>query len=170
VGNEVTADEYIGFVLRKNPDARIWIIDLGEEQIIAVKKMVKSKYKGEDIIVKQVNALDLEKIVKLVSIDWIETDAVWEFFDYKSLKQLLDVWKKILKADGFVTTSATSYGGWWGRMVDQFKIWIGKKWLKVRVYSHERAKLHKLIRDSDYEFCERSTLMPYFRRYSMILR
>ena len=44
VGSEVTAEEFINFVLKRNPNPNIWMIDLGQEQIDAIKKMVVKKF------------------------------------------------------------------------------------------------------------------------------
>src|SRR5579872_2104529 len=57
VGNEQTADVFITFVTQRNKLAKIWIIDMGEEQIAAVQKLVNQKYSKLNIVVKRMNAL-----------------------------------------------------------------------------------------------------------------
>lgn len=54
VGNENTADEFIKFVTARNQKAKIIIIDIADEQINAVKELVKTKYSSLNIIVKQI--------------------------------------------------------------------------------------------------------------------
>ncbi len=170
VGNEVTADEYIGFVLEKNQNASIWIIDLGDEQIRAVREMVNAKYKDKSIVIRKTDALELGKLIANHSVDWIETDAVWEFFDYSGLERLLNVWKMLLRREGFITTSATSYESNFEKRLSKIEAWIGKTWLGVNVFGHERVKLNKLIRVAGFRFYERPSLTSYFRRYVMAVR
>ncbi len=141
VGNEVTADEFIKFVLQRNKQVKIYIIDLGDEQIEAVKQLVGQKYQGIDITVKKINALDLETMIKSKSINWIETDGLFEFFEYDSLEKLLKIWRSILKEDGFVTTRANSNKRMVDRWIDNIKVWGGRVWLDVTMYSHTRERL-----------------------------
>ena len=86
-GNEQTADTFIQFVIQRNKNAEIYIIDLGEEQITAIRRLVAVKYKDLNIKVHQINALELDNIIKPQSLDWIETDGFIEYFDHPSLKK-----------------------------------------------------------------------------------
>lgn len=168
VGNEVTADEFISFVLAKNDQAKIWIIDLGSEQIDAVSKLVSKKYPKKDINIKQINALSLDSLIKQGSLDWIETDGVFEYFDNNSLEKLLEVWKKLLSESGFITTRACSVKGPIDYLLDQIKIWGGKAWLNVVSFSHKREYLHRLFKNVGFKFVEGSTPLYHFKRYSLI--
>lgn len=168
VGNEVTADEFIKFVLEKNKQAKIWIIDLGKEQIEAVKNLVQGKYSDANISVKKINALDLKTIIKPHTIDWIETDGLFEFFDKDSLKQLLIVWKGLIAKNGFITTRACSTENFWDRLLDQIKVWGGKNWLNVEVYSHTRKCLYDIFHSLEFKFTERSTALSIYKRYSIL--
>lgn len=170
VGNEATAEEFIKFVYEKNHTATILIIDMGEEQVRAVKKSISERYMDKRISVVKTNALDLEKLIKPGTVDWIETDGFWEYFDYDGLGKLLLVWHKLLKPQGFVTTSATSTASIFDEWVDRVKIWISRVWLDVKVYSHNREKLHRIINEVGFKFVERWTVLPYFRRYTIIKR
>ncbi len=168
VGNEVTADEFIKFVLQRNNQAKIYIIDLGDEQIAAVRDLVKQKYQNVDITVKRLNALDLETMLSAKSINWIETDGLFEFFDYDSLERLLKVWGKILKEDGFITTRANSTKGIVDRGIDNIKVWGGRVWLNITTYSHTREKLHNLFKSTGFKFTQGSTPLLTYKRYSLI--
>jgi hypothetical protein len=169
VGNEVTAEEFIKFVLKRNQQPYIWIIDLGKEQIYAVQKMISQKFPNYDIKTKQIDALKLEKLIIPHSIDWIETDGLFEFFDNASIKQLLNVWRKLLKKDGFITTTATSSRWILQEYFDHIKIWAGKIWLGVKVYPHTRIQMRQNFADSGFKFVEGPTMIPYFKRYSAII-
>ncbi len=168
VGNENTAEEFINFVLDRNEKPTVWIIDLDKEQIDAVKKMVANKFPGLNIKIEQIDALKLNQIIKSRSIDWIETDGLFEFFDNKTLRQLLTVWKNILVHDGFITTTATSSRWKLQEYFDRFKVWIGKIWLGVTVYPHTRDEMRHNLASSGFKYVEGPTLLPYFKRYSMI--
>ncbi|MCL4363841.1 hypothetical protein M1328_01230 [Patescibacteria group bacterium] len=168
VGNEATAEEYIKFVVKRNENPAVWIIDLGKEQIDAVKTMISRKFPKLNVKIKQTNALELDQIIKPGSIDWLETDGLFEFFDNKSLKKLLAVWKNILNKDGFITTTATSSRWKFQEYVDRFKVWTGRVWLGVTVYRHTREEMRNNIISSGFEFVEGPTFIPYFKRYSIV--
>lgn len=168
VGNEVTAEEFIKFVIKRNLDPNIWMIDLGKEQIDAVKQMVIRKFPNLNIKVNQINALDLNNLIKENSIDWIETDGLFEFFDNTSIRKLLNVWKKLLTKDGFITTTATSSRWKLQEYFDNIKIWAGKVWLGVAVYPHTRTQMRQNFKAVGFKFVEGPTMLPYFKRYSLI--
>lgn len=170
VGNEVTAEEFINFVLKRNANPNIWMIDLGEEQIAAVKKMVIEKFPKYNIYLKQIDALELNKLIKPHSVDWIETDGLFEFFNNDSIRQLLNVWKNILTKDGFITTTATSSRWKLQEYFDTIKILVGKIWLGVKVYPHTRTQMRQNFEVSGLKFIEGPTPIPYFKRYSMIIK
>ncbi len=170
VGNEVTAEEFINFVLKRNANPNIWMIDLGEEQIAAVKKMVIEKFPKYNIYLKQIDALELNKLIKPHSVDWIETDGLFEFFDNDSIRQLLNVWKNLLTNDGFITTTATSSRSKLQEYFDRVKIWVGKVWLGVKVYPHTRTQMRQNFETSGLKFIEGPTPVPYFKRYSIIVK
>lgn len=167
VGNEVTAEEFIKFVIKRSRNPHIWIIDLGKEQITSVERMVKNKYSNLNINIKQINALNLNTLIKLNSVDWIETDGLFEFFDNNSIRKLLKVWKGLLTKDGFITTTATSSRWKLQEYFDRIKIWLGKKWLDVTVYPHTRKEMRENFESVGLKYTEGPTIIPYFKRYSM---
>lgn len=169
VGNEVTADEFIKFVIKRNQNPHIWIIDLGQEQITSVEGMVKYKYPNLNIGIKQINALNLNTLIKLNSVDWIETDGLFEFFDNISIRKLLEVWKKLLTNNGFMTTTATSSRWKLQDYFDRIKIWVGKKWLGVTLYPHTRKEMRQNFEGEGLKYIEGPTIVPCFKRYSMII-
>src|SRR3989339_64238 len=165
VGNEVTAEEFIKFVLQKNSKANIWIIDLGKEQIEATSIMIRQKFPNLKIKLKQIDALDLNTLIQACSVDWIETDGLFEFFDNSSIKKLLSVWKKLLNKDGFITTTATSSRWKLQEYFDHIKVWIGKVWLGIVVYPHTREQMRENLKSLGFKFVEGPTPIPYFKRY-----
>jgi len=169
VGNEVTAEEFINFVLKRNKNPNIWMIDLGKEQVNAVKIMVSKKFPNLKIKVKQIDAIDLGSFIKEHSLDWIETDGLFEFFDNTSIRKLLNVWKKLLSNNGFITTTATSSRWILQEYFDKVKIWAGKVWLGVVVYPHTRTQMRQNFKAVGLKFVEGPTIIPYFKRYSLIV-
>lgn len=169
VGNETTAEEFTNFVLKRNKSPNILIIDLGKEQIDAVKKMVDKNFPNVKITIKQTDALKLNTIIKPNSINWIETDGLFEFFNNDSIKKLLEVWKNLLTKDGFITTTATSSRWKLQELFDSIKIWAGKVWLGVVLYPHTRTQMRENFKDTGFKFVEGPTIIPYFKRYSMVI-
>lgn len=168
VGNETTADEFIKFTTKKNKKAKIIIIDLGKEQIQAINNLIRKKYSNLNIIVKQINALELGTYFKKDSINWIETDGFLEFFDKNSLQKLLIIWHKLLKQKGFITLREPSSQGNIGRIIDLLRMWIGKIWLGVKLYLHNKKELAALFKQSGFMFHNDPTFIPTFNRYSLI--
>lgn len=168
VGNEVTAEEFIRFVLKRNENAAFWIIDLGDEQIDAVNKMVHQQFPSQNIQIKKINALDLESVIHDHSVDWIETDGLFEFLTNNQIVTLLNIWKKLLKKDGFATTTATSSRWKLQDYFDLIKIWVGKTWLGVQTYPHTRSEMRNNFLRSGFRYIEGPTFVPYFKRYSLV--
>ena len=168
VGNENTADEFIEFVHKRNTKAKIIIIDIADEQTKAVNNLAQRKYKDSNIIVKKIDALELDTFLPKQTVDWIETDGFPEFFDHDSLKKLLSVWKKILTKKGFITFRDSVTDSFIEGLVDYLRIWIAKVWLEITVYSHTRNELRKLFTSVGFRYTEHSTVLPTFRRYSLI--
>ncbi len=169
VGNEVTADEFIRFVLERNKNPHIWIIDLGNEQLSAVRHMIEKKYPSVNITIKEINALDLASIIKPNSIDWIETDGVFEFFHVASLKKLLIVWKELLSRNGFITTRACASRGKVDEFLDNMKVKTAREWLQVENFTHTEKLLDKLFTEAGFRYVDGPTVAPLYRRYSLII-
>ncbi|MBI5358889.1 methyltransferase domain-containing protein [Candidatus Amesbacteria bacterium] len=167
-GNEQTADTFIQFVIKRNKNAKIYIIDLGKEQVKAIKKLVISKYKNFDVVVQQINALDLKKIISPKSLDWIETDGVMEFFDHKSLEKLLQVWHNLLKKDGFITTRDCVTEGKLTPMADFLRINIAYKWLGVKLYAHTKKDYIYFFRKIGFRYFIGDTLLYTYRRFALV--
>ncbi|NTW13818.1 MAG: hypothetical protein HGA31_02175 [Candidatus Moranbacteria bacterium] len=168
-GNERTADEFIKFVTSRNPDAIIWIIDIAEEHLKEVVKLVTKKYKDSDIRIIRTNALDLLGIIPRSNIDWIETDAFFEFFDEGSLEKLLQVWYELLMPEGFITTRDYENEGTVSALAVYFlrKI-VMEWWLGVKIYRHTRNDFDTAFESSRLRVVERTTVFPTYKRFSFV--
>lgn len=169
-GNESTADLFIKFVISKNPKAIIYIIDIAQEQITAVRKLVEMRYSRFNINIIQTDALDLNKYIKRKSIDWIETDFILAFFNKNDLGKLFKVWKYLLAKNGYITfrDSATSNG--FDRLLDRVKIYIGKIWLGVSAYSHSVDELTRVFHQVGFKYKYNNILIPYLKRFCLTLK
>ena len=168
VGNEKTAKTFIEFVIERNSKARIYIIDLGLEQVTAVNKLVEHHFKAYDIFVKQMNALDLKSFLNKGSLHWIETDGFLEFFTHSQLKNLLTIWHFLLKRHGFITIREPAGNNLFESMIDEFRVVMGKWWLGVKIYIHTVTDLQKLFADVGFKYVMHPTAVPTFRRFTMI--
>lgn len=168
VGNETTADEFINFTLQKNSHPNIYIIDLGDDQVKAVNKLVRQKYSHKNITVKKINALGLNSFLRPNQIDWIETDGFLEYFGHLSLEKLLRIWEEILANDGFITTRDCASKGKLDQIIDFVRIWLGKIWLGTTLYPHRQQELRHLFTKSGFKYFEGSTFLPTFKRFSLI--
>lgn len=167
-GNEQTADTFIQYVIQRNKNAKIYIIDLGDEQIQAIRKLVALKYNDLNIEVHKINALDLAKIIKPNSLDWIETDGFMEYFDHQSLKKLLQIWHLLLKKDGFITTRDCATDGKLTQIADFFRINIANHWLGVKLFTHTKQDFEKLFHTIGFKYFFGNTWLYTYRRFALI--
>lgn len=168
VGNEGTADTFITYVKKLNPKAKIVIIDIGVEQIAAVKSLVNKKYKNLNVTVFQADALNLDKLIPKHSVNWIETDWIFAYFDHDRLRQLLAVWHHILADDGFITIRCGVDRHWFDWLVTKIVIWIGRIWLGVTLYSHDKQGVDRLIVASGFTATSHPMILPTAYRYAII--
>ncbi len=168
VANEITASEYLNFVRRHNPRARIIIIDLGGEQIVAVKKLVAERFSDLDIVIKQLDALDLASFITARSLDWIETDGFLEYFDQRSLEKLLRIWSELLKPDGWVTTREWGSHSLVGSVFDRFRIWLVHTTVGVKLYIHTFTSLTRTFEQVGFRWVSGRAPLPTFRRFSLV--
>ncbi len=170
VGNENTADEFIKFVISKNKNPKIIIIDKGDEQINAVIKLANSKYPDLQISIKQIDALKLTSFIKRNSVDWIETDGFLEYFNKKAIGLLLIQWQKILSEKGFITFRDTFNQNGFDWLIDYLRIRIAMIWLGVTVYSHSKKSFEGLIKKTGFNYITNPTIIATFLRYTLTKR
>lgn len=167
VSGEITAEEFIKFVHNKSKDAKITIIDFGEEQIKAIEELVESKFKNSDIKVLRMNAMGLGKF-KAGQFDWIETDGFLEYFDQEDLNKLIFEWKRLLKPKGFITTREFATKSILGSLIDLIRIWAIKNYLGGRAYIHTRKDLVYTFQNAGLKFSEGFTPFPTYTRFCLI--
>lgn len=168
VGNEETARSFIQFVINRNPKSKIYIIDLGTEQIKAVKSLVSRYFAKYDITIRQTNALDLLSMLKKSSVDWIETDGFLEFFSRKDLMMLLNIWHTLLRLEGFVTIREPASDSFLGSLTDSLRIKMAKWWLGITIYKYTLKDLDKIFREIGFKYVSSSTIVPTYRRFTLI--
>lgn len=167
VSGEVTADEFIKFVLKINKNAHIKIIDLGEDQINNVLKLVKSKYSDKNIEVKRVNALNLN-FIKSESIDWIDTDGFLGFFSDKNLLILLKEWKRILKKDGFITFRDLVSNNFVSKIAETLRISITKIYMGITLNRHDKKQLEDILTSLGFIFTNDLSPILILHRYCLV--
>ena len=169
VGNERTADEFITFVTKRNAAATIWIIDIAEENLKAVRELVTKKYPSLSIHIKKINALDLLTIIPKNSVDWIETDAFIEFFDNASLEKLLVVWRELLKPNGFITTRDYVNGGTWSSIIiNPLRYVVMEVWLGVKIYKHTQKDFDTVFKKVELRVVEEPSFLPTYKYFSLM--
>ncbi len=168
VAQEKTADNFIKFVVKRNPKAKIWIIDIGEEQVRAVEELVKQKYLDINITIRKINALELDTIIPIATLDWIETDGFMQYFDSPSMQKLWSIWNQILKPDGFITIRDFSTTGSMMAVADKFRIWLVKVWLKAKIFRHTKEEFYGLFKQHGLLVTEGPTPLPTYKRFSLM--
>lgn len=164
VGSIVTAEEFIRFALNQAPQAKITIIDLRPDQILQIKHKVLPRFPHSDVSAKTLNALLLPQIIKEKSLDWIETDAIFEFFSTKDLRKLLKIWSDLLGDQGFATTRVIESN----KLTDWLLLKFAPHWLHFNFYRHKTSELDTLFHSNHFHFFSGRTPIPYLRRYTLV--
>lgn len=166
VAGQVTADEYLRKALSIGKETEVLIIDLGEAQVESVKQLVGERYKDYRIFVRQANALSLD-FIKDRSVDWIETDGFFIFFNHEELKTLLKNWKRILKDSGFITTRDFSNEGFLGGLIDDIRVFLVGKYFGIKINRHSAREFEEIFRVVGFRFERGGMPVPGMVRYCL---
>ena len=169
VSGEITAKEYINFVNRKNPNGHITIVDLGKNQIESVKNFVDKNYPGHDIEVKQANALDLS-FIESKSVDWIDTDGFFSYFNKNQLLDLFIEWKRILKDDGYITFRELTTEGFFSTIANRVRDRVSKVYMGVSLNLHTIDELIEDFKKTNFSYSRGKSPIPYLHRYCLVNR
>lgn len=164
VGSIVTAEEFIRFALNQAPQAKITIIDLRAEQIEQITRLAQQKFPRSHITTYSINALALPTVIKPASLDWIETDALFEFLTPDELKKLIQIWRQLLKPIGFATTRVIASN----TLTDWLLLKFAPRWLHFNFYRHKTSELETLFHSNHFHFFSGKTPIPYLRRYTLV--
>src|SRR3989344_2806921 len=80
-----TSKTFAKYVFSKNPEAKLIILDLGEGQINDSKEVLTKMFPGKNVIYLCEDALKTSLSKK--SVDYIETDGIFEFFSYSDISK-----------------------------------------------------------------------------------
>lgn len=167
VSGEITAREFINFVLKSCPKGKIIIIDLGQDQINSVRRLAEAEFPKANIQIKQANALNL-RFIKDKSVDWIDTDGFFSFFNEKGLLALFHEWKRILRKDGFITfrelTSHSPVSSFANTLRDR----ISRLYIGIRLNLHSTSELYKDFERVGYKFSHGHSPIPLLDRYCLV--
>ncbi|MBI2009840.1 MAG: hypothetical protein HYS86_01545 [Candidatus Chisholmbacteria bacterium] len=163
VGSLVTAEEFIRFTLNQNSEAKIIIVDLRPQQIKQIKRLALQKFPKTNVKAQKLNALHLLKIIPLQSLDWIETDALFEFLSPSELKRLIHIWHQLLKPTGFATTRIIVSNP----LTDWLLLKFATRWLHTNFYRHQTQSLENLFLQTGFFFVSDPTPIPYLKRYTL---
>jgi SAM-dependent methyltransferase len=167
VSGEITAKEYLDYVLKMNPQSKIMIIDLGKEQVQSIKRLVQNSFPTSAIEVRQANALHLD-FIKKNTIDWIDTDGFFSFFDEKQLEALFIEWKRILRKDGFITfrelTSHDPVSAFANRMRDK----TSRLYMGIRLNLHSTNELYKDFKKVGFQYSHNRSPILLLDRYCLV--
>lgn len=163
----ITTNEFLKSVFNQNQNAKVIIVDLGEEQIASVKKLVSKKFDNKQIQVRQTNALNLS-FISDNSVDWIETDGFLAFFDRDALPKLLKEWKRILKDDGFITFRDFASSTFFEKLIDAARIALAEYSVSANLTRRTKTEMDSFFSNSGFKFNFSKTLIPGFYRYCLI--
>jgi ubiquinone/menaquinone biosynthesis C-methylase UbiE len=147
---EVTSSIFSEHIQQQNPDARITILDAGEEQIRRSEERISATFPDADVhyIIADARASGIPD----ASIDFIDTDFLFVYLDSQGLDQLFTEWRRILAPGGtvafrtFATRSILSSGG-----SALMNLWC-KVGLGAAAYSHSFEEIEGLLQKHGFEY------------------
>lgn len=167
VSGEITAREYIKFVFGINQKAKIVIIDIGKEQINSVQKLVKNNFPQANITIKRANALDLS-FIKNKSLDWIDTDGFFSFFDKKQLLELFKEWKRMLRDDGYITFRELTSHGPISKAANILRDKVSQAYMDTKLHLHTLDELISDFRKLKLKYSRGRSPIPLLDRYCLV--
>jgi len=167
VSGEITANEYFKFVLGINPKAKIWIIDLGKDQVKSVQKLVEDKYSQADIKVMKANALSLS-FIKSKSLDWIDIDGLFSFFDEKQLLELFQEWDRILKNDGYITFRELTSHNPVSKNANILRDKVSQIYMSTKLHLHTLDELIRIFEKLNFKHLRGRSPIPLLDRYCIV--
>lgn len=105
-GSALTTVTFINFVHQRNPNAKIFVLDLSSHPLMSSKKKL-SERKEEFPYKKNVSFIQADAVEMPFfndSFDWIETDSFLQFFPSSEKPMVFAEWRRTLKKGGVVTT------------------------------------------------------------------
>ena len=167
VSGEITAREYVNFVLKIKPQSKMIIIDLEHDQVNSVKQLVEKEFPSANVKVRQANALNLS-FISDKSIDWIDTDGFFSFFNEQNLLALFREWKRILKKDGFITFRELTSHGLISSIANKLRDLASQLYMGVKLNLHSTDELYKDFEKVKYRFSRGTSPLPLLDRYCLV--
>lgn len=167
VSGEITARKFINFVLKYNSKSKIIIIDIGQDQINSVKKLIKEEFPKSNIEVKQANALNLS-FIKNNSIDWIDTDGFFSFFNENELILLFKEWKRILRKEGFITFRELTTNNFVSSLINKLRNKASRVYMGIKLNLHSTKELYDDFEILKFKFKRGNSPIPLLDRYCLI--
>jgi len=167
VSGEITANEFIKFALKLHPKCKIMVIDLGEPQVNSVKQLVAEKFSEADIEIRRANALNLD-FIQNNSIDWIDTDGFFSFFDKDQLVALFKEWKRILRKDGFITFRELTSDNVLSISANKFRDRVSRVYINTKLHLHTFEELKKDFATLQFKYARHHSPIPFLERYCLL--
>ncbi len=162
---EITSGIFVDHILRLNPNAKIVVLDYGEEQVNQSKKSIDTKF--PEAHVSYVVADARNSGIPDASVDFIDTDFMFEYLDAQGLDQLFREWKRILVPKGHVAFRAFGTSSWLSELTYLLLIkGFCKLLLKSDIYSHSLVSIENVLRKYGFEyFIAGRAFLPFGYRF-----
>lgn len=162
-----TATNFVQFVLSKNPHAKIIILDISETPIEQSKNALTLKFPEANIHYIRSDAKNSNLPAR--SVDYIESDAFFEFFNASDLTLLLKEWERLLKKGGFATTRAFARRYIIEKPADLFRKFVAIRYLDVQIHIHRRSDIINAIKNTDLQYVQKGdAFIPTFKRFAFL--
>ena len=160
-----TSKCFFDFLLKRNSDCRIIVLDKSNYPLNEIKRNVHRKYSGIKFSFIQCDALSIP--IADASVDYIETDSFFQFFSLTALNQMLSEWHRVLKPDGFITTRCFCRNNQFGKIFDFFRKQLGK-YLNVQFIIHDYPSIIASLNLAGFNFKSNCYALPTLRRFTLI--
>jgi len=162
---EITSGIFVDHILKFNSRGRIIILDYGEAQVNHSKVYISTKFPDADV--SYIVADARQSGIPNASVDFIDTDFMFEYLDEQSLDQLFVEWKRILAPGGCVAFRAFGTGSWFSELI--YRLFIKsfcKLILKSDIYSHTLVSIEETMKKNGFEyFIAGKAFLPFGYRF-----
>ena len=118
-------------------------------------------------MVKKANALDLN-FIESKTIDWIDTDGFFSFFDRAQLNKLFIEWKRILNDNGFISFRELVSSNPVSMLANKIRALVTLPYMGIKLNLHSMQELREDFQELEFKFKSGRSPFPFLNRYCLI--
>lgn len=148
---EITSEIFVKHILSIHPNAHIIILDYGKDQVVASEKQIQKRFPNAHV--SYIIADARHSGIPSSSVDFIDTDFMFEYLDALGIDELFQEWRRILKPDGLAAFRAFGTGSWLSRwtyrlILQSFCTLL----LQSDIHAHSLSSLEQILERNGFAY------------------